>query len=315
MNKSRSVTAGHDKPAGPQPASKGTCYALILVTAVFWGLSFIFMNRMLEYMEPLQVIAGRWTLAAIIFLILMLAGKVRIDLHKKKVKYIFLCGLLEPGLYSVFETYGLKYTSASISSIFIATIPVMSLIVGVLFFRRKTNGTGILSIVLAFTGVVTCTVFSPAFSLDGDLRGYFFMVAAVVMGAVYGFFSAEAGEEYGAMEVTATMAFMGCVLFNIECLIAGYGLSTYRIIFTHPDVLGCTAFLGIFCSIICYAAFNRVMASMDVALANNMSGSLITVVGVAAGIFIAGDPGGLYTIIGLAVTLAGVWLSSRAERE
>ena len=54
---------------------------------------------------------------------------------------------------------------------------------------------------------------------------------------------------------------------------------------------------------------------MDVALANNMTSSLVTVIGVAAGIFIAGDPGGLYTVIGLAMTVVGVWLSSQAQEE
>ena len=290
-------------------------YIRILITSTFWGLSFVALNFALKRMDPMQILAGRWTVAAAMFAVMIRTGRIHLRLRKESIIYLILAGLAEPGLYSIMEIYGLKYTSPSISSIFIATIPTAALLLGLLLFHKRTGPKGILSIVIAFSGVMICTVFSPDFSIYGDLRGYAYMLFAVLVAAFYGFFSKRASADHSAMEVTAFMSFFGCILFNLICLMKGEFAGTFLIPLKHIPTLAAILFLGVCCSFICYTAFNRVLAEMDVALVNNMSSSLITVIGVAAGIFIAGDPGGLYTVIGLGLTIVGVWMSSQAQQE
>lgn len=296
-------------------STKRENYILILITATFWGLSFVALNYALKRMDPFQILAARWTIAAAVFGVLVFKGILRIDVHKKSFPYMILTGLASPGLYSIFEIHGLKYTSPSISSIFIATIPTAALVLGLLLFQKKTGPKGILSIILAFSGVMICTVFSPSFSIYGDLRGYAYMLFAVMTGAFYGFFVDRATNEYRPIEVTACMSFMGCVLYNLICFARSQFTGSFLIPIRHFPTLLAILFLGICCSFLCYICFNRLLAVMDVALANNMTSSLVTVIGVAAGIFIAGDPGGLYTVIGLVMTVVGVWLSSQAQEE
>ena len=74
-------------------------------------------------------------------------------------------------------------------------------------------------------------------------------------------------------------------------------------------------FLGVFCAFASYWCYNRLLHYADAALANNIVSSLSTVIGVAAGVIVLGDFWGWYTIVGLAITLAGVWLSTMRMKE
>ena len=89
---------------------------------------------------------------------------------------------------------------------------------------------------------------------------------------------------------------------------------TYTLLATDWRLLAGVLFLGLACSCGGYFGFNYVIGKAnDPAIAGNVVESMITVIGVAAGIILRGDPFGIHTLIGLAVTLTGVIISSRAE--
>ena len=284
---------------------------IMILASLFWGLSFTATDLVMERLEPVQIITLRWTIAAILFGGMVLFGKIRLDLRKKQFIWLLLCGITEPGLYSLFETYGLRMTSPSISSIFISTIPCMVIILGVLFFHLKIDRISVLSIIIAFTGVTICTVFSPSFQASGSMLGCLLMMGAVILGALYAFFSASASRGYNSVEITAMMAFVGVIMFTPMNFALGYGLETYKVFFTEGKVTVGILFLGIFCSCLCYIALNYVLSYLNPAIVNNITSALVTLIGVTAGILIVGDPWGPYTIAGLIITLFGVLLSSK----
>lgn len=114
------------------------------------------------------------------------------------------------------------------------------------------------------------------------------------------------------MAITAVMSFMGMILFNGICLLEGGRGQMYVTFFTHWQVAAGIAFLGICCSVICYAGFNKLLCTLDISIANNLTSAMITIIGVVAGVTVNGDPAGLYTVIGLTMTVSGVWLSSKS---
>ena len=54
-----------------------------------------------------------------------------------------------------------------------------------LFFGQRYDRKVILGIITAFSGVVICVYFSPAFSLGGKGAGYLVLVGAILSGALY----------------------------------------------------------------------------------------------------------------------------------
>jgi len=288
---------------------------LIAMVSIGWGVAFISLAILLEVMAPMQVLAARWTLTAVLFLIPVLMGKIKIDLRKKNVVFLFLAGLFEPCAYSILEAYGIKMTSASISAIFVATIPSMTLVLGIIFFKHRANLKLVVSLILTFLGVVIATFFSPIFSASGTRAGMLCMTFGVIAASMYSLSSKKASSDFDAASVTAIMAFEGAILFNIISLCQGHGLDTFIIPFTSGKLLINLLFLGVFCAFASYFCFNRLLAYVDAALANNIVGSLSTIIGVVCGIIIMGDIWGWYTVIGLGITLIGVWLSTMRMKD
>ena len=290
---------------------KKTVYGLVIIISTFWGLSFLATRILINYLEPYQIQAARWLVASIVFLLLMISGKLSINYKKPGFKYVLLLGVLEPCMYMSFETYGIAMTSASSGAIFVATIPSAVLLLNFFLFKKKLKIKGVLGILIAFSGVVICTVFKPEFSLDRGSLGYVVLLCAIFSGAMYSIVSSRLADRFKPLELTAVMAFMGTIYFGIMNFVLGYGMNTYTVYFTDRKLLFCIVFLGVCCSVICYFAFNRILRLVDPATGNNLSTSMTTIVGVLAGIIFVGDNWGIYTIIGLVMTLIGVILSSR----
>lgn len=164
-------------------------------------------------------------------------------------------------------------------------------------------------------GVVICVAFSPGFSLGGKGLGYLYLLGAVTSGAFYTYSSSKAAADFDAIEVTFTMAVMGAVFFNGVNLILGNGFQGFALCFTDMKVLGGVLFLGICCSCFSYLIFNFVLSKMPTAIGTNLVANSVTAVGVLSGCIFAGDPFGWYTVVGVALTITGVCISSRKEKE
>lgn len=290
-------------------------YALVPICALCWGFSFLGTTAALKSVEPIQLLAMRWTIAAALFLLLAALKVIKIRYKGKNIKMVLAVGVLQPCIYSIFETTGIKYTTTSVSSIFIATIPLMVLLIGGLFLHKKNSMRTKAAIILAFAGVVVCVAFSPDFSLGARGFGCLLLVGAVVTGALYSFFSSGASKEFDAVEVTFTIAVMGAIFFNLINFAMGYGFDGYVKCMGNTRLLVSVIFLGIGCSCAAYLIFNYVLGVLPTAVATNLVSNSTTAVGVISGCAFAGDPFGWYTIAGVALTITGVCLSSTGKKK
>ena len=289
---------------------------LIVLITLGWGLSFISLAMLLKEMAPMQVLAARWGITAALFVILIATGRIHIHIKGRgKITFLILTGLFEPCTYSVLEAYGVKMTSASMSAIFVATIPSMTLILGIILFRHKADIKLVLSLFLAFAGVAVATLLSPTFSMSGTRTGMMCMVLGVIAASMYSLSSKKASENFDASTVTAVMAFEGAILFNAITIFQGHGIDTYAFLIHDWYLMGHMLFLSLFCAFASYICYNKLLNYVEPALGNNIVSSLSTVVAVVAGIIIMGDIWGWYTIVGMLITLTGVWLGSMIMRD
>jgi drug/metabolite transporter (DMT)-like permease len=89
---------------------------------LFWGFSFIWTKKVLNFYEPFTIILLRLIISAsFLFVVGKIFKKIQ-PLKLKDLKLIALLAFFEPFLYFIGEAYGLKYVSATVSSVLIATI-------------------------------------------------------------------------------------------------------------------------------------------------------------------------------------------------
>lgn len=288
---------------------------LVAMCALFWGFSFFATRVALgNGIGEIELLSLRWGIAAIIFVTLYLFGLLKINLKWKKTREAILVSMFQPCFYSIFETWGIGETSTSEASLFIATIPLMVLLTGRVFFDHKFSRRTTFAISLALIGVAIAIAFAEDFSFNGKYFGYMILLVAVLLGALYCHASARASENFTAMEMTFVMAVSGGIFFNIINIAIGNGFHGITVALDKAEVFAAVIFLGVCCSSICYIIFNYVLSMMNTATASNVISNSTTTVGVLSGALFAGDSFGWYTVIGLTMTVVGIWIASNENK-
>lgn len=284
---------------------------LVFTCASFWGLSFYTTKVALAAgISEMELLSLRWSIGAIAFVSMTLIGVVKVNFKGKPIKTAIYVAMFQPCFYSIFETWGIGLLTTSESSLFIATIPLMVLITGKLLYKRKFSRRTTVSIIIALIGVSTCIVFADGFNFKGKIFGYFIIMVAVFLGALYCHTSAHASETFSAMEMTLVMTVSGAAFFNAANLAACGRFAWAPLADADLKVIFAVIFLGVCCSCICYIIFNYVLSVMNAASASNLISNSTTAIGVISGVVLAGDPFGWYTVIGLSMTIGGIWLAS-----
>ena len=290
-------------------------YFLLALLGLLWGLSFLGTKIALEALAPIEVLAVRWMIAFLLFLLLIAFRVIHVNYRGKPVRYLVIAAALQPCIYALLETWGVKLTTASESSIFIAVIPIMVVVEGFLFLKKKVRGRIVFAIVLSFSGVLTCIVFAPDFSTGSKFLGYLVLLATVITGAAYTLFSNRISQYFTSLEITFALAIGGSIFFNLLSLLEGNGLHPYRMLFRGGETTVALLYLGIGCSCAAYLIFNFSLSRLPAAVAATIQTNSITMVGVVAGILLGNESWGWYTVVGLVLTMTGICITSLTKEE
>jgi len=143
---------------------KNQSLVILIVLAVAWGLSFLFIKKLTAAFSGMEIGAGRIFVAALF--LLPWSVKYRADFPVRKAVPIALSGLLGyllPAL--VFGTAGSRISS-SLSGTLNATTPVFVLLVGWIFFRKHIYRYQFIGIFLGFIGSLLLISSGEEFSID-----------------------------------------------------------------------------------------------------------------------------------------------------
>jgi drug/metabolite transporter (DMT)-like permease len=155
---------------------------LLLVTVVIWGSTFVASKICLRVMSPIQLVAGRFLIAApALFLVARLRGaSFRLGEHKKAL-------LLAVALFSVhylLQTWALELTTATTTSWLVAVSPLTIALLAAVFLREKAPSAA--GIVLASLGILLLASKGDLRSLGGSSSmGDLGVLASTVTWAVF----------------------------------------------------------------------------------------------------------------------------------
>lgn len=285
-------------------------YVMFAATALLWGFSFLSTKIALEKLEVMELLAVRWTISAVLFGLLILFRFIKVNFKGRSKKYLILGAFVQPCLYAIFETWGIDFTTSSISSIFIAIIPLAVVVLNAAIFKAKVSRKTTFAIILAFSGVLVSVILAPDFAVGGRFIGYACLLGAILTGGLYSIIANKVGQEYSTIEFTCFMAVMASVWFNVLSLMQGNGFGGYAAAFSGMETIFSVLMLGIGCSFGAYLMFNYTLSRLPAELASCIQANSTTAIGVIAGIALGGDNWGWYTILGLAMTITGVVISS-----
>ncbi len=276
-----------------------------------YGLSYIFTKQATACASELALLGWRFFLAVLVMSLCVLLDFIKVNLKGKPLKPLLLVALCSPCVYFIAETIGISHTTASESGVFLACIPVASLIASTLILKEKPSKMQLIGILITLAGVLI-TVFAVSASSSLSVLGYAFLLVAVVSYALYSVFVDKAAAYTGA-EITYVMLLSGAALFVLlavaEAGFHGTLSELVRLPFQESSFLIAILYQGIGCSVLAFFLSNLAISKIGVNRTSSFIG-IATVVSILAGALLLKESFTVYQIVGAIVIIAGVYTAN-----
>ena len=191
---------------------KWLVYLLVIASMVFWGFSFVWTSIVFHYIGPLTTVFIRLVISsALLYTGLKLSGRLQ-PIQKNHRKLVLLSALFNPFLYFLGESFGVKYSSPTISAVIIATIPVFSAIAASVYLSEQFNRINLAGFILSFVGVIVL-ILGPNLSFSTSPFGVACLFFAVLTAVAYALILKKLASLYNAFTIVAMQNILGALYF------------------------------------------------------------------------------------------------------
>jgi drug/metabolite transporter (DMT)-like permease len=281
----------------------------IILSVLFWGISFIRTKVVLREMPPVSIAFFRQLIALVPLAVCGAATKSSFRMKPKDL--LLLAGSCFFGivLYFVFENNGLRYTTASSASMIVSSVPVFTMISESIFFKLKVSFRMVLCIAVSITGVFLLVSVNGKLDFSSaSFRGNLLMACAMISWVIYTIMSRGLGRRYSSLVITTCQTAISSFLF-IPFMLPEIGSWKGISLLALANLI----YLGIFCSAVAYFTFiyamNRLGSTVSAAFLN-----LVPVVSVIAGFFILGERLMSIQYIGMMLILASLFYLNKKQK-
>jgi len=310
---------------------KNKALAAVIACVLFWGFSFISIKIAVVFFPPMTLGALRFTLAVVILFFIKRKIAPEEKIEKKDLPLLAGAGICGVTLYFFFENNGVALIPASEASIFVGSIPVITMISEAvwakisssrkkekkekieektatndnekrqsLFFKIVLPGIGAL---ISLIGVAL--VAGVSLALSGTALGYAYMSGACISWVAYCLLTRPLFASHSRIFIVFWQSLVGFVGF----LPFTFFEASWRM--PGLDVWGHLLFLGLFCSALGYWFYVMALEDLGVAKATIFI-NFIPVVSAIGGFFVLGERLKPLQWFGAALVLAGVYLTMLA---
>lgn len=288
-----------------------------VTVSVLFGLSFMFTREALDILEPMQLLGFRFALAAAALTLLRLAGLIRVDLRGKNLTSLLVVALFQPVLYFIFETTGVKLTSASEAGMMMGLIPVVVVLLEIPFFKAAPSWKQLTAVVLSVAGVFFIVFMKGNVELGYNAWGTLALLGAVISAAFYNIFSKKSALAFTPVEITFIMMWAGAVLFNAMEIGRHAVAGTLGAMLTplgNGRVLLAIVYLGLLSSVVAFFLLNYTLSKTRPSQAATYI-NLTTVVAIVGGVVFRGESFAWFQGVGALMIIGGVWGTAYYGRE
>jgi len=285
-------------------------YPLISLAVIFWGMSYVWTTIIFNYYHPISIIFLRLIISsALLVAYTFLSGKAE-KIKKEDRLLLLISALFNPFLYFLFENYGLKNSTPTISAVIIATIPVFVSIVGYFLLKEKLSWLNITGIIISFLGIGIMLV-NPDFSLNSPIEGVLLLSAAVVISVIYTVFLKRLAHKYSALTIITYQNLIGVVYFLPLFLFFDFKyFITVRLNF---EIVYSLLSLAVFASTLAFIFYTMSVKQIGVSRTSVFGNLMPVVTAIFSAIFISE----IFTptkITGMAIVIAGVMVAQVKRR-
>ena len=290
-------------------------YLPLLLTVLFWGSSFPAIKLVLSGFGPFSYIFFRFVGSSVFFALLLIHRRRRGPLQRKIGRSahlkLALMALFEPGLYFLFETIGMQYTSASSASLIIASIPAMVALLAGFILKEHLVRREWVGVLLSVAGAFILAGFDDnAAYAESSLLGNGLVVLAAISAACYMIIARHLSANVSVLEVTSYQIFYGALYF--------FPVFLFRLPYTdwsriNPEAVGALLFLILCATLLAFLFYNTALSKIHASKAAVFLNG-VPVVSVIVSALLLGEQLGPVQMAGGVVIIAGVTLTNIRRR-
>lgn len=277
---------------------------------IFWSFSFVWFKIANKSYDPITIVFIRLCIATVFLSTYLWITHGFKGVRKADRKYFLLLAFFEPFLYFLGESHGLTYVSSTAGSVIISTIPVFAVIFAWFFYREKLRLINYIGVAVSFIGVIVFIADSSG-GLVINIKGLVLLFLAVISAVGYNMVLHRLASEYNPVSIVNIQNAIGVVLFLPLFLI--FDLKKFIATGIVAD-FSSVVLLAIFASSGAFVLFAYSVRHLGISRANIFS-NLIPVFTAIFAFFLVGDKLTLLNGAGMAVVIAGLFLSQIGKKE
>ena len=288
-------------------------YFKLLLTAFFWGGTFVAGRILKENVGPFSAAFLRFALAAGLLLVIVRKREGRFPrLVRSQWLPVLLLGLTGVFAYNAFFFKGLQLINAGRASLVIATSPVLIALFSAWLYADKLSPVKIAGILQSVTGAMV--VISRG-SLAGILQGGVGFGELMIFGCVlswvaYSLIGKTVMQTLSPLVATAYAAFFGMLFLAIPAWVEGLPGDLLR--YNLPEWTA-IVYLGVFGTVIGFVWYYEGIRQIG-PLRAGLFINFVPVSAITLAFFILSEPVTISLLIGAGLVLTGVYLTNRPTR-
>jgi len=276
-----------------------------------WGSTFVVTKGVIEDLPPLTLAFMRVFIGFALLLPFAWQRRGSLAASGRRLSWPTVClmALIGVVLYYVTFNLALVYTSASQGALVQSSIPALTALVAVVWLRESASPARLAGIALSVIGVLVIFSGSAAGgAASWPVLGNVLMFASALTWGVYTSLARRMAD-VDPVILTAGVFGAGSLML---LPIAAFELAGQPLPWLDLQAWLQVVYLGAGASGLAYLLYNLALQDVDASQAGVFA-NLIPVVGVITGIVMLNEPLSLQAMIGGAIVMAGVWITSSAR--
>ena len=219
--------------------------AAIIAVNMVWGLDFIAIEYMMEQVSPHMFTLIRLIIGSLILSVLVFIKRGGLHIKREDLLRVFIAGSVGMAVYFTIENLGTGLTSASFSSLIMATVPIFGMIGDRLVFGNRITVVKIIGIIASIIGVYMLVSGEP---MGINMTGFAAMLVSAILWAFYIVYTKPLFERYDLLTLL-TGLFLSGLITQIPIAIVSQGISHAEFNMTRTGAI-VTVVTAIVCIII-----------------------------------------------------------------
>ncbi|MBI9067360.1 MAG: DMT family transporter [Salinivirgaceae bacterium] len=291
-------------------SKKTMVYGIVILSMAFWSMTYIWYKIVFEELRPISVMTIRLVFSAGFLLgFSKIIGKLQIPTIKD-FAWLLLLSFFQPFLYFLAESYGVSMVSSTIAAVIISTIPIFTPYVAYLFFGDKISVFNTFGIVVSFMGVLM-VVLGKDLHFSGSVLGIIILFGAVLAALGYSAIIVRLTNKYNSFTIISWQNLFGAIYFLPLFFFIDWPYFI-NANFSSKIILN-LIYLSFFGSSLAYVLFTYSIKHLGITKASVFTNA-IPVFTAAFAYFVLGEILSVFKICGIALVLAGLFMSQKSKQ-